>query len=170
MKIIEAMKRIKANKEKVQELMQRIQRNAAHLSIETPQYGERQMAQVTEWRQSALDTLRDNIELLNRIARTNLVTPVTIQLGDKNVTKTIAEWVWRRREYAGAEAAIWGSLSDRNLKEGQVQSSPGVFTEVKLLRYYDPVERDKNLDALRKEKFDIDSALEVVNATTDLVE
>lgn len=168
MKIIEAMKRVKANKEKITELMQRIQRNSAHLSIEKPQY-EDQMEKVKEWRQSALDTARDNVELLVKIANTNAVTKVTIQLGETNVTKTIAEWVWRRREYAAIDLGIWSSLTDRNLKEGMVQTSPGVQSEITLIRYYDPAERDKNLDALRREKFDIDAALEVANAVTDLV-
>lgn len=169
MKIIEAMKTVKANKEKVAELMQRIQRNSAHLSIESPQYGDAQREQVQSWRQSSIDTLRDNVQLLARIAKTNQATQVVIKINDAPVEKTIAEWVWLRREYAGLEAAVWGSLSDRNLKEGQVQSSPGVFTEVKLIRYYDPIERDKNLDALRRLPHDIDAALEVVNAVTDLL-
>lgn len=169
MKIIEAMKTVKANKEKVQELMQRIQRNSAHLSIESPQYGDAQREQVQSWRQSALDALRDNAELLVRIAATNQVTKVSISIGDKSVTKSISEWVWIRREYAALQAGVWGSLSDRNLKEGNVQSSPGVFTEVKLIRYYDPIERDKNLDELRRLPHDIDAALEVVNAVTDLI-
>lgn len=168
MKIIEAMKQVKANKEKVAELMQRIQRNSAHLSIETPQY-ENQADKIKEWVQSCLDVSRDNVELLVRIAKTNIATQVTITLGDKNVTKSIAEWVWRRREYAQVDLGIWGSLSDRNLKEGQVQTSPGVFSELKLVRYYDPNERDKNMDIHRNEKHVIDATLEVVNATTDLL-
>lgn len=167
MKIIEAMKQIKANKEKVQELSQRIQRNSAHLSIETPQY-ENQGDKIKEWTQSCLDVSRDNVELLVRIAKTNLATQVTIQLGDKSVTKSIAEWVWRRREYAGLDSAIWQCQGDRNLKEGQVQTSPGVLSEIKLVRYYDATVRDKNLDVLRNEKHLIDSALEVVNAITEL--
>ena len=167
MKIIEAMKQIKANKEKIAELMQRIQRNSAHLSIESPQY-EDQQAKIKEWRQSALDTARDNVELLIRIQQTNLITPVTIQMGDKSVTKSVAEWVWRRREYAEIERDIWNSLTDRGLKEGHIQTSPGVTSELKIIRYYDPSERDKNLDSLRREKFDIDAALEVTNAVTEL--
>lgn len=168
MKIIEAMKQIKANKEKVLELMQRIQRNAAHLSIETPQY-EDQRAKVGEWTQSCLDVSRDNVELLVRIAKTNLVTNVTIMLGEKPVVKSIAEWVWRRREYAEVDQKVWLCQGDRNLKEGQVQTSPGVLSEIKLVRYYDPAVRDANLDILRNEKHTIDSALEVVNATTELL-
>jgi hypothetical protein len=168
MKIIEAMKQIKANKEKVAELIQRIQRNSAHLSIESPQY-ENQADKVKEWTQSCLDVSRDNVELLVRIARTNLATTVTIDLGGKPVTKTIAEWVWRRREYAGVDKAIWLSQGDRNLKEGMVQSSPGVMTDVKLVRYYDPAQRDANADIHMREPHQIDAALEVVNATTDLL-
>lgn len=168
MKIIEAMKQIKANKEKVQELMQRIQRNSAHLSIESPQY-ENQGDKVREWTQSCLDVSRDNVELLVRIARTNLATQVTIQMGDKAVTKSIAEWVWRRREYANVDKAIWLAQSDRNLKEGMVQTSPGVNSEIKLVRYYDPGERDRNADIYMREPHLIDATLEVVNATTDLL-
>lgn len=168
MKIIEAMKQIKANKEKVHELMQRIQRNSAHLSIESPQY-ENQADKVREWTQACLDVSRDNVELLTRIAKTNLATTVTIQLGDKSVTKSIAEWVWRRREYANVDKSIWAAQTDRGLKEGMVQSSPGVQTEVKLVRYYNPSERDTNMDIYMKEPHQIDAALEVVNATTDLL-
>lgn len=169
MKIIEAMKMVKANKEKIAELGQRIERHSAILSIETPTYGEEQRDKIREWTQSALDVTRDNVELLVAIARTNQQTFVTIALGDKQVTKTISEWVWRRREYAAIEQKIWQSQCDRGLKEQNVQSSPGVVTEVKLLRFYDPAKRDEQLDILRREPHLIDGALEVVNAVTDLV-
>lgn len=169
MKIIEAMKQIKANKEKVHELMQRITRNSAHLSIETPLYPD-QGDKVKEWTQTCLDVSRDNVELLVRIQKTNLATPVTIKLGDKAVTKSIAEWVWRRREYANVDKSIWLAQTDRNLKEGMVQTSPGVMSELKLVRYYDPSVRDQNIDIYSREPHLIDAALEVVNAVTDLVD
>lgn len=168
MKIIEAMKKIKANKEKIVELNARIQRHASHLSFESPVYTD-QLDKMKEWRQSCLDVSRDNVELLVQIAKTNIATPVTIQIGDNSITKSIAEWVWRRREYSAVDMQVWMQHTDRNLKEGNVQTSPGVFTEVKLIRYYDPTERDKNLDWLRQEPHLIDGALEVVNAVTDLV-
>ena len=170
MKIIEAMKRVKMNKEKIGELGQRILRNSAHLSIETPLYGEEQSAKIKEWTQSALDTARDNVELLVRIGKTNQQTMVTIELAGVQVTKSIAAWVWRRREYSALDLTIWQSQNDRGLKEQNVQTSPGVVSEVKLVRYYDPATRDKNLDALRQESHMIDSALEIINAVTDLVE
>lgn len=170
MKIIEAMKRIKMNKEKIVELNSRIARNAAHLSIESPLYGTEQAAKVAEWLQACLDISRDNVQLLTRIAKTNLATQVTIDLDGKAVTKSIAEWVWRRREYSQLDFLIVSQLTDRNLREGQIQTSPGVQSDVKLIRYYDPADRDKKLDALRQEPHLIDGHLEVVNAITDLLD
>src|ERR1700761_1685509 len=98
MKIIEAMKRIKQNKEKMADLQQKIGSVSANLSIETPVYGDKTAEQITEWIHSATDISQENVRLLVAIGRTNLATPVTITLGDKPVTKSIAEWVWRRRE------------------------------------------------------------------------
>lgn len=169
MKIIQAMKQIKANKEKIRDLSAGIARYSAYLSIETPGYPE-QTAKVREWTQTCLDVSRDNIELLVRIAKTNMATQVTIEIGGKSVTKSIAEWVWRRREYAALDLAIWQQQSDRNLKEQNVATSQGTITEIRLVRCYDPEVRDKAMAILREEPHLIDSTLEVINATTDLLE
>lgn len=169
MKIIQAMKTIKANKEKILELQGRIKSNSAYLSIESPLY-ENQADKVREWTQICLDIARDNVELLVRIAKTNLATSVTIELAPgKTATKTIAEWVWRRREYAACDQLTWQSQGDRGLKEQRIQSSPEMVTEVKIIRCYSPEARDAAMDALRREPSIIDGHLEVVNAVTDLL-
>jgi len=49
------------------------------------------------------------------------------------------------------------------------QSSVGQPVEVKIVRHYDPVQRDKMMAIYRDEPHLIDAALEVVNATTDLL-
>lgn len=170
MKIIEAMKRVKANKEKIADLQQRISQVSANLSFETPLYGDQTKAKIDEWLQACHDTGLENVRLLTAIARTNLATSVTIKLGDNTVTKSIAEWVWRRREYSGIDLRTWSCLTDRNLKEGNLPTTTGVATEVKIVRYYDPNIRDKKLAEFRTEPHEIDAALEVVNATTDLIE
>jgi hypothetical protein len=170
MKIIEAMKRVKMNKEKVADLRKRIGQASANLSIETPLY-ENAAEKVKEWLQSCADLSQDNVALLVAIQRTNLATNVTIELGGKQVTKSIAEWVWRRREYAKTDMDTWAHLTDRNLKEQRVAQSTGAEPlEIKLIRNYDPTERDDKLALYRSEPHIIDSALEIVNATTDLVE
>lgn len=171
MKIIEAMKRVKLNNEKVADLRAKIGQNSAHLSYETPLYGDRQRQQVSEWVQACLDISQENVRLLVSIQRTNLATSVTVELGGKQVTKTIAEWVWRRRAYAEQDRATIAMLTDRSLKEGVVPSTTGGEPQtVKIIRNYDPASRDEALLMFRAEPHLIDSALEIINATTDLVE
>lgn len=170
MKIIEAMKRIKQNKEKIGDLQMRIGAVSANLSIETPVYGDETKNKVKEWAQSCDDLTQDNVKMLCSIARTNLATQVPIVLGEKIVTKSISEWVWRRREYALIDYNTWAKMTDRGLKEGPVRSSTEVPIEVKIQRHYDPEKRDKMMTIYKSEPHEIDAALEVVNAVTDLIE
>lgn len=171
MKIIEAMKRVKANKEKVADLQQKISQFCANLNFETLTYGtpSETAVKIQEWLQSCIDLTQENIRLLTSIQRTNGETQVSIELGDKRVTKTIAEWVWRRREYAALDLKTWNQLSDRGLKEGTGQNSSGTPVEVKIIRHFDPEKRDKMVAMFKTEPHEIDAALEVINAVTDLV-
>lgn len=168
MKIVEAMKKIKANKEKIADLQAKIAANSANLSFETPLY-EAPKAKIAEWAQSCHDLSKDNCSLLVAIARTNLQTMVTIELGGVQVTKPIAEWIWRRREYAALDLKTWSSMTDRGLKEGTGNSSVGTEIKVTIQRHYDPELRDKKVAMFKGEAREIDSALEVVNAVTDLI-
>jgi len=170
MKIIEAMKRVKANKEKIQDLQTRISQVSANLSYETPVYGTDTPAKIKEWAQSCEDTAQDNVKLLTAISRTNLQATATIVLGGVSVTKTLAEWIWRRREYAALDFKTWQGMTDRGLKEGKGGSSTGIEIEIKIVRHYDPKLRDEKLAMYRSEAHEIDSTLEVINAVTDLVE
>lgn len=170
MKIIEAMKRVKANKEKIADLQVAIGKYCAALNFETPTYGDQTKAKIAEWLQGCNDLAQDNAKLLVSIARTNLATTVTVTLGEKAVTKSIAEWVWRRREYAETDLRTWQMLTDRNLKEGTTKNSQGEVTEVRIVRYFDPIQRDKMVAMFKSEPHEIDAALEVINAVTDLIE
>jgi len=170
MKIIEAMKRVKANKEKIADLNLKISQVSAHLSVETPLYGAETADKISEWAQSCEDLCQENIRLLCAIQRTNLATPVTIKLNGKEVTKRISEWVWRKREYAAVDLATWSKMTDRNLQERTVPTSTGVNMEIKLIRNYSPERRDKKMAEYRSEPHEIDAALEVTNAVTDLIE
>lgn len=170
MKIIEAMKRVKANEIKVDDLQKKIAQYCANLSTETPLYGESSKAKITEWAQSCEDISQENIRLLCAIQKTNLQTSVTIEIGGKTVTKNIAEWVWRRRKYALLDLKTYGQMTDRNLKEGIAMSTTGDKVEVKIVRNFDVLVRDQKMEMYRTEPHTIDAALEVVNATTELIE
>lgn len=171
MKLIQAMKQIKELQKKAEDLRGKVKNHSADLDFETPVYPD-QKRQVAEWIQSHSDVLKEVLALRVAVQQTNLATNVTIELGGKQVTKTIAEWIHRRRDLANAELLMWGCLTDKGLKEGQAlpTTTPGAPpTPVKIRRYYDPVERDHKVELYRTEPAIIDSTLEVVNATTDLL-
>lgn len=169
MKIIEAMKRVKSNRQKINDLHKKIAQNSAHLSHEKSPY-KNPTEQVAEWVQSCLDLSQESARLLVMIAKTNQETIVEIELGGKKVKKSIAEWIWRRREFAGLDRLAYDMLTDRNLTGGQMNATVGDPIIVEIVRNFDAAERDKMVEMFASEPSEIDSALEVVNAVTDLVE
>ena len=169
MKLIQAMKQIKDLQRKAEDLRTKVGQHCADLNFETPLYPD-QKQQIREWIQAHSDLLKEILRLRVAIQKTNLETDVTIELDGKQVTKSLAAWIHRRRDLAKLDADMWGKLGDRGLKEGSMQTTQGVTTDVKIRRYFDPVERDKMLNAYRSEPLTIDSTLEVINAVTDLIE
>lgn len=172
MKLIVAMKLIKELQQKAEDLRRKVQQHCADADFETPVYPD-QKRQVSEWIQSHSDILKEILGLRVKIQRTNILTEVEMELGEKRVTKSIAEWIHRRRDLATTEMQMWTGLSDKGIKEGQClpSTTPGVPpTPVKLRRYYEPAERDKKIELYRTEPGVIDRTLEVVNATTDVIE
>lgn len=170
MMIIEGMKKIKELQIKAEDLRKKIGTYCADQSHETPTYGTEQKAKINEWLQGHSDVTKEILKLRINIQRTNLATSVDIELGGKIVTKSIAEWIHRRKDLSGLELSAWGQLGDRGLKEGTIKSSTGELQEVKIRRYYDPSDRDKNIELYRTEPGVIDRTLEVVNAITKLLE
>jgi len=169
MKIIEALKQIKELQKKADDLRGKIAKHSAYLNVENPVYPD-QKKQVAEWIQAHSDILKEILRLRVAIQRTNLETPVTITLGDKDVTKSIAEWIHRRRDLANEEAIMWQQLTDRNLKEGTMKQSTEQLVEVKIVRCYDPSQRDEKVYLYSSEPTTVDAKLEIVNAVTDLIE
>jgi len=170
MKLIEAMKKLKDFVRKAEDLRGKIKVNCAHLSVETPTYGEKQREQVREWLQAHEDICKEMLKLRVAIQRTNLATAVSISFDDKTVTKSIAEWIHRRRDLAKLDADAWAQLGDKGLKEGWGNNSMGEKLEVKIVRNFDPKERDAKLELYRSEPMTVDATLEVVNAVTDLID
>lgn len=173
MKIIEGLKKEKDLIRKFEDLKKKIGLHSAHLSNETPVY-EKQTEQVSGWVQSCKDIIKDLEILRVRIYKTNLNTKVGIEFqeGEKTfiVEKTIAEWIHRRKTLSSLEKSIYSRLTDKHLKEGHFLDSNNQKVEVKIVRCYNPSERDKKLELYSSEPISIDSRLEVVNATTDLLD
>ncbi len=169
MKIIEAMKLAKELQIKAEDLRKKVALHCAALDFETPMYRD-QEEQVRQWIQAHSDISKKVLELRFAIQKTNLATTVEIEIGGKRVAKTIAEWIHRRRDLAKADESMWSLLTDRNLKEQRVQTTPGgPVTEIKIRRYFDPLKRDEMIELYRSEPGIIDRTLEVTNATTEIV-
>lgn len=169
MKIIEAMKQIKDLQRKADDLRAKVGVHCADLDYETPMYAD-QKEQVRQWLQSHGDILKEILRLRVAIQRTNINVKVKIMLGDVAVEKTIAEWIHRRRDLATFEKDAWAKLGDRGLREGVAKLTSGAEREVKIRRYFDPKERDFKVNLYTSEPMNIDAALEVANAITDLQE
>lgn len=168
MKLIQALKQIKDLKKKADDLAAKVKLYCAYPSFEQPVY-KNQTAQVQEWMQAYSDIVQEIEKLRCAIQYTNLVTPVTIKLGDNQITKSIAAWIHRRRDLAGMDGLLWACLTDKNIKEGQMKSSTGELVEVKIVRCYSPEQRDTKRELYRSEPSLIDGELEIINAITDLV-
>lgn len=169
MKIIEAMKDIKRLEEKCADLQTKISTYCADLDVENPTYPD-QKATVTGWLQGVHDSLKEAMRLKIAIQRTNLSTQVLIELGGSSVSQSIAEWIIRRRSFAEIERATWNKLTNKNLQEGMGQKTDGAKFPVKIRLYFDPVQRDSKVEEYRSEPSIIDRTLEVINATTNIIE
>lgn len=123
-----------------------------------------------EFLQGHFDLMKEYASLAIKIQRTNLKTMVTIELGGEKVTRSVAEWVIRRRELSTLDFEAWSGLSDRGLKDSREKQSNGEFIDKKVVRFYDQSERDNKVELYRSEAHIIDGQLEVINAVTDLVE
>jgi hypothetical protein len=167
MKIIEALKGIKALRKKQDDLCRKIRDNAALLSIHTPPYGDKQKETVDGWLQAVEALSQEIAEISLRLQITNLKTNVTIELEGLDVTRSIAYWIIRRRSLVPADFKAWRALTDRGLEE---QRLPGSDETTALVRFYDSARRDAKLVALGEEPSIIDAKLEIANATTDLLE
>jgi small-conductance mechanosensitive channel len=169
MKIIEALKKIKDNERKLDDLIQKVKLYSADMDYETPVYQD-QRGQINSWLQCYEDIVKD-IEMLRfLLQKTNIQTQVTINLDGKDITKSIAQWIQRRKELAKREKMVYDALTDRNLRDLKVQQSAGQIVDAKVRRYYDPLVKDKKTSALASEPSIIDSKLETINAITDLAE
>ena len=174
MKIIEALKKIKDLKRKVEDLTVKIQNNCADLDCNEPVYGskDKQCDQIKSWLDSVKDTIKEIEHLTILIQYTNIKTMVDISIDDRIVTKSIAKWILRRRELSNLQKRAWVGLTDRGLQPRNYKVSPddeGVKI-ANVVRFYDPKKRDEIVERLNMEPSLIDSKLEVVNAVTDLIE
>lgn len=170
MKIIEALKKIKLNQKKIEQTTLLMNKYSAKMEDEKFPYDKEPIQQLKDWKQSIMSLLKDNEELLIRIFKTNLNTQVTIELPDgKSVSKSISAWMIERDKTTPLVARMASSYTDNGLKPRTVEED-GKLKVVQVQLAYEPEKVDQLRSDLLEVPSIIDSTLEIVNATTDLLE
>lgn len=166
--IIEGLKRLKLLDKRISKLTSDIGVHAVKLSNETSGYDD-PTRQVADWVQSACALIDEKEQLIHRIHRTNCATAVPIAIGGTTHTRSIDEWIQRRNNNY---LPVYQQLNDRRLRgrETVAQQTDGSTVTLTIQRHYDTAAVDAQLAVLLEEPSLIDSALEIVNATTELVE
>lgn len=169
MKIIESLKKVKELYKKADDIRGKISKYCVKMSFEQDRY-ENQGEQVKSWIQAHHDIVLEIERLRERIAKTNLATEVTIEVGGNKVTKSIHSWISRRRDLVGLEMTCWQQLDDKGMNDQKIRMSNGEVQEMTVVRFFDYKDKDHKLDTLKEEYTSIDSTLEIINATTDVLD
>lgn len=164
MKIVEAMKELKLIEKKMDKNNNSIQKYSSQPSNERPYFQDEnsQRKEIKNLVQSNIDLLNNYLELKKRIEKTNLETEVEFD-GRKY---TVSELLVLKRRLSKIMIDTFDSMNDTNARQNMMRVTDNT---IKIERFYD--EREKN-EGLRKwqDFYDnIDSRLEVVNATTDII-
>ena len=168
MKIVEGLKRLRIIEKRLKSNRESITRYSSMVNTERPLFEneDKQRKEVTSLIQSCQDLVKEYLETKKRIEHTNL--KVTVEIG--GVSYTISDLLAIKRKLAILMIKTYNSLNDTagenrlrhaNLVEGK---TPHV------VRFYKEETRNEGLQIWQDLYDNIESRLEVVNATTDLIE
>ena len=174
MKMIELLKEKKLNQKKVMGTTSEIQKYASITSSEKPAFETEkvQTEEVKKLVQSALDLLERRAQLKIIIDKTNLVTKLRIPKGlvfpEKEIT--VAEALMFKlnyKEYQSVFMMLNRTSADIKLRNAPMMSDNTKATTIQL---YDESYKNNSLKDLQMKLDYIDSHLEMLNATTEIVE
>jgi len=173
MMIIEGMKRLRVIKKRMASNIDSVNKYAAIISSERPMFGseDEQKKEVKEIIQSNLDLLREYLKLKKRIERTNLQTVVEIG----GVEYTISDLLILKRELVQLVVNTYDAL---NVNQAQMRLNSmrhhvptGQQGETPRINHmFDEKEKNEQLRKWQDLYDNIDSRLEVINATTTLLD
>jgi hypothetical protein len=169
MKIIEALKKLKVIEKRMEKNRTQITQYASMVSIERPVFNteENQKKEVASLIQSNNDLLKEYLELKGKVEKTNFT--FKVEMG--GIQYSISDLLIIKRKLAKVMMATYEALNNsagqsrlRNVSIGAGERSPQVVL------FYDEKDKIAGLDRWQDLYNNIDSRLEVINATTDLVD
>jgi len=171
MKIVEALKKLRIIEKRIARNERNITRYSSMVSTERPLFEteDSQEKEVVSLLKSNIDLVKEYLLIKNRVENTNLQVKVEID----GVTYTLSDLLILDRKLASLMISTYKSLNDNEgisrlrLVRTQVPSE-GRTPYVK--RFYKETTRNEGLRFWQDLKDNIISRLEVINATTDLIE
>lgn len=169
MKLIEGMKTLKVIEKKMQHNAERINQYAAIVSSERPIFGTEteQRRQVEQLIQSNTDLAKQYLSLKKAVDLTNIQTQVTIG----KETFSISDLLQIQRNVAKLMKTTYSALNDKQAEQRiTTMRQPTTEKPPHVERMYDENEKYKGLQYWQGIEDEIETRLEVINATTDLIE
>lgn len=170
-KLVEALKRLRViEKKMVKQNPENISRYSSMVSTEKPLFEteEKQRKAVSSLVQSSMDLLQEYLVLKKQIEETNLRTEV--EMGGTKYT--LSDLLIIKRKLAQIMISTFTSMNDtegqRRLSMARGSAPEGKTPHV--VRFYKEEDRNKGLNEWQDLYDNIDSRLEVIVATTDLIE
>lgn len=167
MKLIEAMKELKLIEKRMEKNAEQITKYASGLSNEKEIFGSdsKQRAEVQALIQSNTDLFYNYIKLKKAIEKTNMETIVSFSIGDFSITELLVI----KRKMSSYITSTYNALNTK-VADSKYYTLKTEKADINIVRYYEEEEKNKNLNKWQNFFESIDGRLEVVNATTDLIE
>lgn len=167
MKIVEGLKRLKVLEKRIAGNAQDITKYSSVLSTEKPAFEteERQKEEVKRLIQASEDLANEYLKLKSQIERTNLQVVATIN----NKTHTLSEFLIIKRKLAKMMQGIYQALNTHTAENRMHTTRFSPDQKVSVVQLYNESDRNMKLREWQEMYEAIDSRLEVINATEDLV-
>ena len=174
MKIIEGLKRLHLLEKRMKDNIERIQQYASAVDIERFVFDTeaRQRIEVAALVQANKDLLEEYLHLKRRIDATNAHTKVMVC----GIERSIADWLTLRRQTSARPAPLsllvetYSALNDTVGQERLRVATWPTDRNPHVVRFYNEEESVRSLQEVKELYSTIDPTLEVVNASTELLE
>lgn len=168
MKLIEAMKELKLVEKRMEKNREQITQYSSGLSNEKEIFGseQKQIDEVKSLLQANVDLFNRYLYLKRSIERTNLETKVEFSVGTYSISELLA--IKRRLQHSVINTFKALNTQSAEVRMRTIKIPDNV--EVKVVRYYKEEEKNLLLKSWLEFFENIDGRLEVVNATTDLID
>jgi len=169
MKIIEALKKLKVIEKRMEKNRTQITQYASMVSTERPIFDteEKQRKEVNSLIQSNNDLMREYLDLKGKIEKTNIT--VKVEMG--GIQYSISDLLLIKRKMAKIMINTYEALNTSSAQSRLKHVSIGAGERSpQVVQLYDEKDKITGLDKWQDLYHNIDSRLEVINATTDLVE